>query len=325
MISVIATVYNVEEEITRCIESIINQTYTDFELLLINDGSKDNSGVICDKYAALDKRIRVLHKDNGGVSEARNLGLDLAKGEYICFVDSDDYVDKKYLEIMLDMINEYDADIAAVSYENIYVKNAVFVESKDHRILLNGGGEVFRFFFKGDMVWGCPGKLIKKELFKGIRFLKNMKYEDYYTMPYLLDSCNKCVYSKIKLYYYYQREKSATHTTSVSDVKMWFSCMDKMLDYTNMHYKDLCSAVEASHARSVFWYVVDPSIYTREYLTIVKMVKDKMAGLLLRTTKSGELRIRNKIRIILFLFSPSIYRYVILVMIYIRSYARKKT
>lgn len=101
MISVIIPIYNTEKYLSRYIESVLNQSYKNFELLLINDGSKDRSGDICDEYAKKDNRIKVFHKENGGVSSARNLGLDNAKGDYVCFIDSDDYVGKRYLEIHL--------------------------------------------------------------------------------------------------------------------------------------------------------------------------------------------------------------------------------
>ena len=97
IISVIVPVYNVEQYLPRCIDSILAQTFTDFELLLIDDGSKDKSGAICDAYARKDPRIRVFHKPNGGVSSARNMGLDNAKGEWIAFVDSDDWVNEDFL------------------------------------------------------------------------------------------------------------------------------------------------------------------------------------------------------------------------------------
>lgn len=96
-ISIVVPVYNAEKSISRCIDSILSQTFSDFELLLINDGSKDKSGVICDDYSEKDKRVRVFHKENGGVSSARNVGLDKAKGEYLCFCDSDDYVDSDWI------------------------------------------------------------------------------------------------------------------------------------------------------------------------------------------------------------------------------------
>ena len=97
-ISVIVPVYNVEKYLTQCIESILSQTYQEFELLLIDDGSEDNSGSICDHYSNIDSRVHVFHKENGGVSSARNMGIEHAKGEWVCFVDSDDWIDKDTFE-----------------------------------------------------------------------------------------------------------------------------------------------------------------------------------------------------------------------------------
>ena len=110
-ISVIVPVYNVEQFLPRCINSILAQTFTDFEVLLINDGSADNSGRICDEYAKKDNRIRLFHKGNGGVSSARNIGLKNVKGELICFIDSDDYLDKKFLQRMVKAMEENDVDL----------------------------------------------------------------------------------------------------------------------------------------------------------------------------------------------------------------------
>ena len=115
-ISVIVPVYNAEKYLHRCIDSILAQTFSDFELLLIDDGSKDNSGRICDEYAAKDSRIRVFHKKNGGVSSARNMGLDNAKGDWITFVDSDDWVKQDYL---YSMISQPDADLIMSSFDII--------------------------------------------------------------------------------------------------------------------------------------------------------------------------------------------------------------
>ena len=115
-ISVIIPVYNAESTLRRCVDSVLAQTFTDFECLLINDGSKDRSGEICDEYAAGDSRIRVFHKENGGVSSARNLGLDNATGEWIAFVDSDDWVGEKYLE----SFSEYlDADLIISGFQSV--------------------------------------------------------------------------------------------------------------------------------------------------------------------------------------------------------------
>ena len=135
-ISVIVPVYNTEKYLNRCIDSILAQTFTDFELLLIDDGSTDCSGKICDEYAAKDSRVRVFHKENGGVSSARNMGLDNAQGEWITFVDSDDWVHEDFLKKRLALALNDNADIAYCDVEyvyrthNVYCKTAEQVEGK---------------------------------------------------------------------------------------------------------------------------------------------------------------------------------------------------
>ena len=110
-LSIIVPIYNVEKYLSRCIESILNQTFKDFELILVNDGSTDNCKEICEKYKRMDSRIIVANKKNGGLSSARNLGIDISKGDYIGFVDSDDFIDVHMYEILLNTINAYDSDI----------------------------------------------------------------------------------------------------------------------------------------------------------------------------------------------------------------------
>lgn len=117
LISIIVPVYKVEKYLCECVDSILSQTYENFELILVDDGSPDNSGKICDKYAEKDKRIKVIHKENAGVSSARNIGLDNAKGEYITFIDSDDTVDKRYLELMYKKLEETKSDLCFCHFD----------------------------------------------------------------------------------------------------------------------------------------------------------------------------------------------------------------
>ena len=128
VVSIIVPVYNAEKFLRRCIDSILAQTYTDFELLLIDDGSKDSSGSICDKYAAKDERIRVFHKENGGVSSARNLGLDHAQGEWVTFVDADDYIEENFLK---SFEGNLDADLV--------VGNAVLINNENRMSIIDVG------------------------------------------------------------------------------------------------------------------------------------------------------------------------------------------
>ena len=307
MISVIVPVYNVDNYLARCIDSILAQTYQDYELILVDDGSTDESGIICDRYAAEDRRIAVIHKENGGVADARNFGLDRARGEYLCFVDSDDYVGAQYLEVMLDMITEYDANVAAISFQYIYTSETVTVESEDRRVLLTGGKDVFKSFFSSGLVWGCPGKLFKRDVFLEIRFLKGMIYEDIYTMPYLLDSCERCVYSTARLYYYYQHEYSATHTISIRQAEMLFVCMDKMLDYTETHYKELRNKIYLNYARAVYWQVIEPSLNNSNYVEITDQVQNKMRRLFHQKSWISELTFKEKIKIGLYMANPRLF------------------
>lgn len=136
VISVIVPVYNVEKVLYHCIDSILNQSFSDFELILVDDGSTDNSGKICDEYSEKDNRIRVIHKPNGGVSSARNAGIEAAQGEYICFVDSDDYLESNYLEKLIETKRKYaDYDNIWCGFQTVvdYCKNneTTFVAEKD--------------------------------------------------------------------------------------------------------------------------------------------------------------------------------------------------
>ena len=171
-ISVIVPVYNTEKYLHRCIDSILSQTFTDFELLLIDDGSKDSSGVICDEYAAKDSRVRVFHKENGGVSSARNLGLDNAKGDRITFVDADDWVENKYIENLFEK-SLGDVDLV-FSYATIYNGCSSYKENYPSRII--EACDLDLLFKENDLHWHTSpwAKLYRRYLIElnNIRFIK---------------------------------------------------------------------------------------------------------------------------------------------------------
>ena len=120
LISIVVPVYNVSQYLERCIQSVIYQTYENLDIILIDDGSTDNSGLICDKYAKIDKRIRVLHQQNSGLSAARNAGIEIAKGKYITFIDSDDYVDSDYVSFLYDLIKRTGCSLEICSHTVFY-------------------------------------------------------------------------------------------------------------------------------------------------------------------------------------------------------------
>ena len=211
LISIILPVYKAEKCLSKCIDSILAQTYENFELILVDDGSPDNSGKICDEYAEKDKRIKVIHKENGGVSSARNVGLDNAKGENITFVDADDVAHKKYLEVLYDNLKKYDADISWCSYNNIYKDQCL--KSKEHTfnyLAIDFSDSKFVEYFKSffsycnspsTAVWG---KLFTKKSIENIRFDEKIKIAE--DKLFLLESLrfakkmcfsNECVYDYI--------------------------------------------------------------------------------------------------------------------------------
>lgn len=176
LISIIVPVYNKAKAIDRCIQSVFAQSYTNWELLLVNDGSTDASGVICDKYAAQDSRIRVFHKPNGGVSSARNMGLDNAKGEWITYIDADDYFEPSALDTLLTIALKYNTDIATANFQIEYQnkKTPVCNCNCEHRIKNN-----FRAWYFTSAIPGPGAALFKKSVFQALRFNESLcRYED---------------------------------------------------------------------------------------------------------------------------------------------------
>lgn len=209
-ISIIVPVYQVEKYIKQCVDSILAQTFTDFELILVDDGSKDNSGKICDEYAEKDKRVRVIHKENGGLSDARNKGLDNASGKYYMFVDSDDYIAPNMAECLYKNILEEDADIAACNYRYVFEDGKKDFSTENKAEILDGN-EIF-YNRKNERNYGlwtvAWNKLYKAETLGNIRFRFGKYHEDefwandIYQMDIKVAAVSEC------LYYYRQRGNS---------------------------------------------------------------------------------------------------------------------
>lgn len=217
MISVVVPVYNVSAYLKQCIDSLVAQTYKNIEIILINDGSTDNSGEICDEYASNFSNISVFHKENGGLSDARNKGIEIARGDFISFIDSDDYVSKYFYEYLMHAATEYKSDIIICGIKDIdEFQNEFFYENdlaKERIVLynkptaLNGlYGEYNRDF---TVAWN---KLYRSTLFKEIRYPKGFIHEDMFVAAQLLSMADKVSYIPTQLYYYRQRGNSIMGT-----------------------------------------------------------------------------------------------------------------
>lgn len=220
-ISIIVPVYKVEKYLNRCLDSIIAQTFTDWECILIDDGSPDNSGKICDEYAKKDVRFVVIHQENAGVSAARNAGLDIAKSEYITFVDSDDWVEINFLEEQYNDIISDDYDVCICGFVGNKKKRYQILNCFEAKIRLfevegTGGYSVLR--------------LIKKEIIKNVRFNTSISYlEDTDFFLRLYNNCTKILWTDKPLYNYFENENSATREKGFTSQKLsMLNTIDKL-------------------------------------------------------------------------------------------------
>lgn len=235
LISVIVPVYNVELYLEQCLNSIINQTYKNLEIILVNDGSTDNSGVICDLYANIDNRIIVIHKDNGGVSSARNAGLNVAKGNFIGFVDPDDWIaDDMYEKLYLNIQN-FNANISVCKFRKVMNRENIFEKNSNSEVLVLNPADSMHFMLAFIEGYGCAvwNKLYRKNLL--VKFNEKLTNgEDLlFNFNIFFDQNNSTVFLKEEKYYYYYRTGSACNNpifkkSYLATIKLWDEISNKI-------------------------------------------------------------------------------------------------
>lgn len=219
-ITVIVPVYNVENYLNKCLDSLINQTYKNLEIIVINDGSTDNSGKICQEYAQKDNRIIYIEKENGGQSEARNMGLDRMTGSYVTFVDSDDWVEPDYVEVLYNKLIEYQADIAVGNYYSYNEQEGIFyfhIFGNSYYEKVYDNVSIFENFYESEHMKNFAlicvgGKLYKSDLFRELRFEVGKLGEDGYLNQKIYLLAEKTIYLNAGLYAYRQREGSSSRS-----------------------------------------------------------------------------------------------------------------
>jgi glycosyltransferase involved in cell wall biosynthesis len=209
-LSIIVPIYQVEAYLCKCIDSILHQTFSDYELILVDDGSTDRSGKICDSYATQDARIVVIHQSNGGLSAARNAGLSVAKGEYVAFIDGDDYIETSMYETMISLAVKYQADLVSCGIWNIYGDHKTS-QCKELKEYVCGREEAYKKMMQGVEIPGSIcNKLIKRECIKEIRFAVGKCYEDAFFVPQLMEQIDTVAVTTKPLYCYVHRQGSIT-------------------------------------------------------------------------------------------------------------------
>ena len=207
LISVIVPVYNVENYLHRCIRSILEQSYKELEVLLIDDGSTDSSGIICDDWATKDNRIKVVHQTNQGLGPARNSGLNIAEGRYVAFVDSDDWIEQDMYETLYAKLKEYDCDVATCGRKVVTDERIVqYIYCHDSERLLEKEEAVKNFLLQKDINMSACDKLIKAELFGDIRFPgQHLVSEDMIPIYEIIKRANRVILTGKPFYNYYYR------------------------------------------------------------------------------------------------------------------------
>lgn len=312
-LSIVIPVYNVENYISRCIESIIAQTYRNFELILVDDGSSDNSGRICDSYAEKHNFIKVYHIANSGPGGARNYGVEKATGNYVFFVDSDDYIAKETVGILYNIEERTNADIIVLSERIVPERGQYDLEVTSSADIVNNIEEYTReqsieLLGYVRKILNAPwGKLFRKDILTSIPFPENVIYEDYEAMYQILDSANKIIYVPFQLYYYAQRAGSIMHSSWNEQRNRLMTVSREFMDFVKQKYPNIYPAsvyryffslnelyVFAFNEKNFFDLTNKPRLYARTIM-----------GYLLNDRNVSWLK---KVRYIIMIYFPRMYR-----------------
>lgn len=309
LISIVIPIYNVDKYIEKCLNSVVKQTYKNIEIILVDDGSPDNCGKICDSYANNDKRIKVIHKENGGLSDARNVGIEIANGKYITFVDSDDYIELDYIEYLYTLMKKYNTKISFCKV------NVVFNENNTDNKPNNSDQSDYKWtkiqaledvLYANNFDVSAYAKMYLTEHFKNVRYPKGKLFEDNDTTYKLIDKNDYIAVGFEKKYNYIIRNNSITRTNFKKEQLYLIEASDNMCSYLSK-YEQLKKATY----RKKFWARI--SIFNRminsnerNYAEEKKLRKEILEYK--RVLLDGKSSFRDKVSIILLHFGTNNYK-----------------
>lgn len=283
-VTVIVPVYKVENYLSRCVESIQKQSWAELEIILVDDGSPDRCGEICEAYRAGDERITVIHKENGGLSSARNAGLRIAKGDWLCFVDSDDYIQTDMIEQLLTAAEKSGAPIAACGF------------TSDEKMLRSGITEELRIFTAAEAIreivadgaicTSAWAKIYERRLFDGILFPEGMLYEDYGTIYKLLHRAGRVAFVDTEKYYYTYNVGGITKSAFSAKQMDYFTVSDELAAFVAENYPELSGPVRfratdmAISLLRKLSVTPEPERFAEEEKTLVGIIRKNCPGFL---------------------------------------------
>lgn len=304
LISVIIPIYKVEKYLDQCIQSVLEQTYKNIEIVLVDDGSPDDCGRICDDYQKLDARVVVIHKQNEGVSAARNDGVKRARGQYIAFVDPDDYVFETYIEYLWGLLKKYDADISVGGRiqvdENENEIKIKILRQPDKEIVLKHADAVEAMCYGKILSFSPCCKLYKRELVEKHPFPVGRVYEDLAVLYKIADDASNVVIGTQNIYYYRQRQGSIRHT-KVSEQELYgITAAKELMAYINLKYPALQQAGEYRYVKKLIEYL--PVAIETDDITTINLLAKYEKGYLLRFLKNKNAPFKSKVAAVILAF-----------------------
>ena len=307
-ISVIVPVYKVEKYLDRCVESIVNQTYKNLEIILVDDGSPDNCPEMCDVWAKKDERIQVIHKENGGLSSARNAALDISTGEYVCFVDSDDWIDSDMIEVLVRCVSEKKADVAMCGFYMDYSGERESDHVSPGSRVIEGEG-IFKAFILDEIRPEMWGKLYAMNLFLDMRFDTKTKYAEDLQMNYhIMKKVKSFVSLDTCKYHYIQSNDGSITAPYMTDGRAQGYKITKFFveNETDPELRKLCVWRHVRGTFAILNRVVngeDRVFYDRYYKELLSEILTYKKDILIYSRFS----IKYKIAVLLIMVSPQLY------------------
>lgn len=307
-VSVIVPIYKVEKYLKKCVDSLLNQTLQDIEIILVDDGSPDNCGKICDEYVQQDSRVKVIHKQNEGLSEARNAGILVAESKYVGFVDSDDYIAEDMYEILYKNLIENDAEVSICGLYDCYSRKKIPQYDGDEFLILDNK-QALRTALEGiKFSVNAVNKLYKKDLFAEIKFPKGKLSEDAFTIPKVLSKASKVVFDSVPKYYYIHRGESITTSGFKRQDFNVVEAYEGNLEFVKSNFPDLFKPAEFRLLWS-YTYVLDKMILSENfddyesYKNILKILQKSIMKFVLNPFFS----LKRKLVMLIFWASPKMY------------------
>lgn len=309
LISVIIPVYNVEIYLENCINSVLNQSYKNIEIILVDDGSIDNSGKLCDEFALKDSRIKVFHKNNGGLSDARNKGIELSNGKYLVFIDSDDVVNYRFIEYLVNLVKDTGCDIGICDPVHCYPNKQINYVDESERHIYSSKDAICEMLYQKSFLVSAWGKIYPKKYFDELRFPVGIIFEDSAIMYKIFAKAQRIAYGNAKLYGYMHRENSiTTKKFSKRDCDIIIIC-DQIVDDMGNKSPELQKAAASYQtvgALRIYLNAKGNAEFDEEVKQCIQIIKQNGKCVLFNTRA----RRKTRIAILMFYIARPIMQYV---------------